>query len=45
MELLRFVSKFPSYNKLQVLPSYRNESTDFVCKSIDWLLYQDNPGI
>ena len=29
---------------MPVLPSYRNQSTDFLCKSIDWFLYEGNTG-
>ena len=29
-------------NKVAVLPSYRNQSTDLLCKSIDWFLYEGN---
>ena len=25
--------------------SYRNKSIDFLCKSIDWFLYEGNTGI
>ena len=27
-----------------VLPSYRNQSIDLLCKSIDWFLYEGNTG-
>ena len=27
-----------------VLPSYRNQSTDLLCKSVDWFLYESNTG-
>ena len=27
-----------------MLPSYRNQSIDFKCKSIDWFLYEGNTG-
>ena len=27
---------------MPVLPSYRNQSVDFLCKSIDWFLYEGN---
>ena len=30
---------------MPVLPSYRNQSIDLLCKSIDWFLYEDNTGI
>ena len=26
----------------KVLPSYRNQSIDLLCKSIDWFLYEGN---
>ena len=26
------------------VPSYRNQSTDFLCKSIDWFLYGGKSG-
>ena len=28
-----------------MLLSYRNQSTDLECKSIDWFLYEDNIGL
>ena len=28
-----------------MLPSYRNQSIDFLCKSFDWFLYEGNAGI
>ena len=28
-----------------VLPSYRNQSIDLLCKSIDWFLYEGSTGI
>ena len=31
--------------KLPVLPSYRNQSTDLLSKSIDWFLNEGNTGI
>ena len=31
--------------ELPVLPSYRNQSIDLLCKSIDWFLYDGNFGI
>ena len=31
-------------NKVAVLLSYRNQSTDLLCKSIDWFLYEGNTG-
>ena len=30
---------------MPVLPSYRNQSIDLLCKSIDWFLYEGNTGI
>ena len=30
---------------MPVLPSYRNQSIDFLYKSIDWFLYEGNTGI
>ena len=27
---------------MPVLPSYRNQSTGLLCKSIDWFLYEGN---
>ena len=27
-----------------LLPSYRNQSIDLLCKSIDWFLYEGNTG-
>ena len=30
---------------MPVLPSYRNQSIDLICKSIDWFLYESNTGI
>ena len=30
---------------MAVLPSYRNQSIDLLCKSIDWFLYEGNTGI
>ena len=30
---------------MPVLPSYINQSTDLVCKSIDWPLYEGNTDI
>ena len=30
---------------MPVLPSYRNQSIDLVCKSIDWFLYEGSTGI
>ena len=30
---------------MPVLLSYRNQSIDFLCKSIDWFLYESNTGI
>ena len=30
---------------LLVLSSYRNQSIDLLCKSIDWFLYEGNTGI
>ena len=30
---------------MPVLLSYRNQSIDLLCKSIDWLLYEGNTGI
>ena len=27
-----------------VLPSYRNQSIDLLCKSLDWFLYEGNTG-
>ena len=29
----------------KVLLSYRNQSIDLLCKSIDWFLYEGNIGI
>ena len=29
---------------MPVLPSYVNQSTDLLCKSIDWFLYEGNTG-
>ena len=29
---------------MPVLPSYRNQSIDLLCKSIDWFLYDGNTG-
>ena len=31
-------------HSVPVLPSYRNESIDLLCKSIDWFLYEGNTG-
>ena len=31
-------------HKMPVFPSYRNQSIDFLCKSIDWFLYEGNTG-
>ena len=28
----------------KVLPSYRNQSIDLLCKSIDWFIYEGNTG-
>ena len=28
-----------------MLPSYRNQSIDLLCKSVDWFLYEGNTGI
>ena len=30
---------------MPMFPSYRNESTDLYCKSIDWFLYVGNTGM
>ena len=30
---------------MPVLPSYKNQSTDLLCKSVDWFLYDGNTGI
>ena len=30
---------------MPVLPSYRNQSLDLLCKSIDWFLYEGSTGI
>ena len=30
---------------MSVLPSYRNQSINLLCKSIDWFLYGVNTGI
>ena len=29
---------------MPVLPSYRNQSNDLLCKSIDWFLHEGNPA-
>ena len=29
---------------MPVLPSYRHQSIDLLCKSIDWFLYEGNTG-
>ena len=44
--LFRFATKFrcPLTHYVLVLPSYRNQSIDLLCKSIDWFLYQGNTG-
>ena len=31
--------------QMPLFPSYRNQSIDLLCKSIDWSLYEDNTGI
>ena len=28
-----------------MFPSYRNQSVDLLCKSIDWFLYDENIGL
>ena len=30
---------------MPVLPSYRNQSIEMLCKSVDWFLYEGNTGI
>ena len=30
---------------MPVLPSYRNQSIDLLCKPIDWFLYEGSTGI
>ena len=39
-------SSLPIYltHKVPVLPSYRNQSLDLLCKSIDWFRYAGNTG-
>ena len=32
-------------HEMPVLPSYRNQPIDLLCKSIDWFLYEGNIGI
>ena len=39
---MSFVEKLT--HEVQVLPSYRNQSIDLLCKSIDWFLYEGNTG-
>ena len=44
----KFLKKYQKYQvfiKASVLPWYRNQSTDFHSKSIDWFLYEGNTGI
>ena len=31
-------------HEVPVLPSYRSQSIDLLCKSIDWFLYEGNTG-
>ena len=31
-------------HSVSVLPSYRNQSIDLMCKSVDWFLYEGNAG-
>ena len=31
-------------HSVPLLPSYRNQSIDVLCKSIDWFLYEGNTG-
>ena len=31
-------------HQVPVLPSYRNQSIDLLCESIDWFLYEGNTG-
>ena len=38
-----FIVNFSPLNP--VLPSYRNQSIDLLCKSIEWFLYEGNTGI
>ena len=38
------LSKHQLTHYVSVLPSYRNQSIDLLCKSIDWFLYEGNTG-
>ena len=40
------ISKILLLNPLSasVLPSYRNQSIDLLCKTVDWFLYVGNTG-
>ena len=32
-------------HQMPVLPSYKKQSIDFLCKSIDWFLYEGYTGV
>ena len=47
--ITEYTNNKASYKKLThlmpKLPSYRNHSTDLLCKSIDWFIYDGNYGV